>query len=216
MTLYVYAITGDTSAPFECEGHRIDFVEAGDVAAAVERTRTAPKLSEAALRTQHAIVMCIAERVQDILPVRFGGLVDHRELERLITSRRAGIQAALDLVRGRVQMTVRVRDDALATRRPEVTRPVVASTGTAYLEARRAAVVQPVPPSAASARDAVRHLVRAEHHDSDQRRGVASVYHLIERDCVSEYQRILSGIQPEALTVTGPWPPFAFAPDLWP
>jgi hypothetical protein len=216
MTVYVYAITRNTSAPFECEGHRIDFVEAGDVAAAVERTRAAPKLSEEALRTQHAIVMCIAERVDEILPVRFGGFVDHLELERLITSRRESIQAALDLVRGRVQMTVRIRDSALAASRPEVTRPVAASTGTAYLEARRAAAVQPVPPAAASVRDAVRHLVRAEHHDSDQRRGVASVYHLVERGSVSEYQRILSGIQPEAMTVTGPWPPFAFAPDLWP
>ena len=113
-------------------------------------------------------------------------------------------------------MTIRIRDSALAASRPEVTRPVVAPTGTAYLEARRAAVVQPVPPSAASVRDAVRHLVRAEHHDSDQRRGVASVYHLIERYSVSEYQRILSDLQPETLTVTGPWPPFAFAPELWP
>ena len=216
MTLYVYAITRDTFAPFECEGHLIDFVQAGVVAAAVERTRAAPKLSEAALRTQHAIVMCLAERVDEILPVRFGGSVDHLELERLITSRRESIQAALDLVRGRVQMTIRIRDSALTASRPELTRPVVASTGTAYLEARRAAVVQPVPPFAASASDAVRHLIRAEHHDSDQRRGVASVYHLIERDSVSEYQRILSGIQPGALTVTGPWPPFAFAPELWP
>jgi hypothetical protein len=216
MTLYLYAITRDRFAPFEFEGHRIDFVQAGDVAAAVERTRAAPKLSEAALRTQHAIVMCLAERVDEILPVRFGGSVDHLELERLITSRRESLQAALDLVRGRVQMTIRIRDGALAASRPEVTRPVVASTGTAYLEARRAAVVRPVPPSAASARDAVRHLIRAEHHDSEPRRGVASVYHLIERDSVSEYQRILSGIQPEAPTVTGPWPPFAFAPELWP
>jgi hypothetical protein len=212
---YVFAITGRTPPPFTFMGHRIEFVAAGGAAAAIERLSAPPKVSEETLRAQHEIVMRISERVAAILPARFGAFVGPSELEQLMAARRETIGQALDLVRGRVQMTLRIRDRTLATRGPDVTSSAAPSTGTAYLEARRAAAVQLLP-AAVPAIGAVRHLVRAERHDIDRRQGVVSMYHLIERNTVSEYQRALSAIQSPSISVSGPWPPFAFAPDLWP
>ena len=109
-TLYVFALAAGKAGPFSAAGHRIEFVKADAVYAAVERLDERPAVSEAALRTQHDIVARIAAKVDAILPARFGSLVDVEELERVVALRREAIRDALDLVRGRVQMTVRLFD----------------------------------------------------------------------------------------------------------
>jgi hypothetical protein len=100
-----------------------------------------------------------------------------------------------------------------AAREPEVTRPVAAHRHP-YLKHAALLSFNPcrwqLPASAALS------PCQAEHHAIDQRQGIVSVYHLIERGSVSEYQQALSHIQSPSMTVTCPWPPFAFAPDLWP
>lgn len=209
--LYVFALTRDSAAAFEYDGHRIEFITRNGLGAAVERTAERPQVSEAALRTQHEIVMRISTYVDEVLPARFGAFVDDRELEQLLAMRRDVIQQALDLVHGRVQMTIRVREGApTAVRLDEAV-----TSGTAYLEARRAAAVQPLPPGAASMTAAVRQLVAAERSESGHGRSVASIYHLIERRHVKQYRAALSSDESSGITVSGPWPPFAFAPDLW-
>jgi len=154
--------------------------------------------------------------VDDLLPARFGAFVDERELEEILAIRRDVIQEALDLVHGRVQMTIRIRESAPAARRPDVAGSGAATTGTAYLEARRAAAVHTVPPGAASMTVPVRHLVAAERSENRHGQSAASIYHLIERRHVNQYRAALSTVQSSIITVSGPWPPFAFAPDLWP
>jgi hypothetical protein len=213
--LYVFALTRDIAAPFEYDGHRIEFITLNGLGAAVERVAEPPQVSEATLRTQHEIVMRISTYVDEMLPARFGAFVDDRELEELLVMRRDVIQQALDLVHGRVQMTIRVRGGAPATVRPDVAGTVAATSGTAYLEARRAAAVQTLPLGAASMTAPVRQLVAAERSESGQGRSVASIYHLIDRRHVNQYRAALSSVESSAVTVTGPWPPFAFAPDLW-
>jgi hypothetical protein len=212
--LYVFAITREAPAGFAFEGHRVEFVPAGGAVAAVERTASRQTISEAALRLQHEIVLQIAARVDEILPVRFGALVDDRELDGLLTRRQSSIREALDLVRGRVQMTIRGRDAGAAEPVAEV-RSAPGATGTAYLEARRLAAIRPPPAAAVAAISVVRHLVKAERHDNTRAPGWA-IYHLIERGRVGDYLARLSGCDPASLIVSGPWPPFAFAPDLWP
>jgi hypothetical protein len=214
--LYVFALTRDVAAPFEFDGHRIEFVGFNGLGAAVERIAERPRVSEAALRTQHEIVMRVATYVDDLLPARFGAFVDGQELEEIVAIRRAVIQEALDLVHGRVQMTIRVRETASALDRSAVPGSVAVTSGTAYLEARRAAAVHTLPPGAASMTAAVRHLVAAERSESGQGRSAASIYHLIERRHLNQYRAALSSVPSSLITVSGPWPPFAFAPDLWP
>jgi len=214
--IYVFALTRDIAAPFEFDGHRIEFIAFSGLGAAVERGVERPQVSEAALRTQHEIVMRISTYVDEVLPARFGAFVDDRELDQLLAMRRDVIQQALDLVHGRVQMTIRMREGSGAAVRPDGAGFAAATSGTAYLEARRAAAVQTLPPNAASMTAAVRHLVAAERSERGQGRSAASVYHLIERRDVTQYRAALSSVESSVITVSGPWPPFAFAPDLWP
>ena len=212
--LYVFALTRDVAAPFEFDGHQIEFIGFSGLGAAVERVAARPRVSEATLRAQHEIVMRISTHVDDLLPARFGAFVDDRELEEIVTIRRNVIAEALDLVHGRVQMTIRIRETTPSAGRADRSGPGTATTGTAYLEARRAAAVHTVPPDAASMIAAVGHLVAAER--SENGKGVASIYHLIDRRHVDEYRAALSDVPSSIITVSGPWPPFAFAPDLWP
>ncbi len=213
--LYVFAITREAPAGFEFDGHLIEFIALNGAVAAIERKASRRTVSEAALRIQHEIVLQIAARVDEILPVRFGASVDEQELAQLLTLRQSAIQGALDLVRGRVQMTIRVRDQDLVEPVTDGRHPVTAATGTAYLEARRVAAVRPSPADAHAATQAVRHLVVSERHDST-RPPAWSMYHLIERARVRDYLDALSKVELGSMTVSGPWPPFAFAPDLWP
>jgi len=212
--LYVYALAGRSAAPFVAHGHRIEFVEFGDVHAAVERSGERPAVSEAALRIQHEIVIRISASVEDALPVRFGARLEEDELGQLVDMRRDVIQRALDLVRGRVQMTVRIRAEE-ATDRAAAPTPA-AATGTAYLEARRAAAARPLTPMAMAVAAAVRHLAVSEKVDGPTDRASTTLYHLIDKHRVDEYNDALSSLQSSTLTVSGPWPAFAFAPDLWP
>jgi len=214
--LYVFALTRDVPAPFEFDGHRIEFLGFSGLGAAVERVAVRPQVSEAALRMQHEIVMRISSYVNDLLPARFGAFVDDRELEEILAIRREVIQEALDLVHGRVQMTIRIRDNASPADRPDVARSGAATSGTAYLQARRAAAARTVPPGAAPMMAAVCHLVAAERAENGQGRSAASIYHLIERRHVNQYRAALATVQSSIVTVSGPWPPFAFTPDLWP
>src|SRR4029078_8931211 len=100
--LYVFALTRDVADPVEFEGHQIEFIGVSGLGAAVERVTTRPQVSEAALRTQHEIVMRISTHVDDLLPARFGAFVDDRELEEIVAIRRTHIAEALDPLPGRV------------------------------------------------------------------------------------------------------------------
>jgi hypothetical protein len=210
-TLYVLAITRDTPQAFEFDGHLIEFAPVGGVVAAFERVAQRPSISEAALRMQHQLVLRIAGEVNEILPVRFGAFLDRAELERVLTMRRDAIRQALDLVRGRVQMTIRLSGEA--SQAPAAPQSRGALTGTAYLEGRRAAAHPPRPPAALAVSAAVRHLVLDER--SDSRGPESALYHLIDRNHVAEYHQLLAGVASSTTAVSGPWPPFAFAPDLW-
>jgi hypothetical protein len=215
--LYVFGLAGQRAAPFVAAGHRIEFVKADDVYAAVERVSRPPAVSEETLRKQHEVVAHIAGRVEALLPARFGAFVDARELRALVAARREVILEALALVQGRAQMTARLLGPELPVAVPAETR---ATTGTEYLANRRAIVASPPMPAALCAvSDAVRAIVVTERLEAGRGRVVATLFHLLDRDLVADYKAALAPIPPLtgdlALSVTGPWPPFAFAPDLW-
>lgn len=215
-SVYVFAIARDRAPVFEFEGHRVEFISVAGFVAAIEHVDAPPSLSEASLRLQHEIVLRIATRVNEILPVRFGAMMDPQELERLLTSRKGLLEDALDLVRSRVQMTIRVRHNEPIAPAVKLSPASGKVTGTAYLEGRRAATSPPPSSAAATMIVAVREFVVAERHDSAPRSGTAATYHLIERRDVQPYRAALSHLDVAVGSVSGPWPPFAFAPDLWP
>jgi gas vesicle protein GvpL/GvpF len=216
--MYVYGLADRQARPLRAAGHAIEFVAVEGVYAVVEKRDTRLAVSEAALRTQHEIVRRIAARVEALLPARFGSLVDEAELAQVVRQRRSAIREALDLVRGREQMTVRVFTDTLpAARQAGAATGVPATTGTSYLQARRAVAAGcPIPDSVADIDAAVAHLVVARRAEPGQGHVAATLYHLIERGRAPAYLEALDPIRQRTLTVSGPWPPFAFVPELWP
>jgi hypothetical protein len=158
-------------------------------------------------------VQLIHDVVNAMLPVRFGALVERSELERVIDLRRAVLLRALRQVRGKAQMTIRVF--GRATDPPRASR--LTATGTDYLRERAAASRPVVTPAAEELRRAVRALVSAERLDPGRGALQLSMHHLVPRARVDDYQaradRVLESTP--QLVLSGPWPPFAFAPDLW-
>ena len=197
--------------------HRIEFVPIGGICAAVERRRMQPRLSEASLRDQHRVVVALARRCDAILPVRFGGWVTPAELERLVEARRQVLQRALALVRHKEQMTVRI-----FTEHGRPAAPVAAAgSGTAYLNARKAAATPKLTPLASSIRRAVAPLAVEERIDAGRGRLQLAFHHLVDRGLSEDYEARVAGVvsrskAADTVVTSGPWPPFAFVPDLWP
>ena len=106
--LYVFALAGDRCEPFERAGHVIEIIKTGGVYAAVERVDRPPTVSEQALRDQHEVIAHLHAKLDALLPARFGAFLDARELESVVGQRRDAILEALQLVRGRSQMTIRL------------------------------------------------------------------------------------------------------------
>jgi hypothetical protein len=208
--VYVFALADRITPPFTIGGHRLEFLDVGGVYAAIERCTDRPPISEAALHGQHAVVLALSERLDAVLPARFGAWLDPGELKDLVANQVGDIREALDLVRGRVQMTIRF--PAVSSAGEEAA--TAAASGTDYLERRRQASRR-VPAVAKQVSEAVRHLVVAERTAPGNRTGPA-IYHLIERGRIADYLAIASAGLPSGATVTGPWPAFAFTPELWP
>jgi hypothetical protein len=220
--LYVYALADRLAVSFRTAGRTIDFEDLGGIYAAVEQRTAPPVLSEEELRIQHAIVAAIALEADAVLPARFGSFTERTDLQRVIDDRRGTIRDALDLVRGRSQMTLRItrdgasQDSAVRSRahHSRLDRP-----GTQYLLGRQAAARPELAPEIIDAiNTAVGTLAVASRLECGEGIVAAKLYHLIARGTDPEYRRATASLELTGLTivVTGPWPAFAFAPELWP
>ena len=107
-----------------------------------------------------------------------------------------------------VQMTARVR--GLADGRG----PSTAASGRQYLEARRRASRPDLPSAVDAFLVTVRPLVVQERREPAAAGLLATIYHLVHRDDLPAYERKVKTMAPENVIVSGPWPPFAFAPRL--
>ncbi|MFP5287311.1 MAG: GvpL/GvpF family gas vesicle protein, partial [Thermoanaerobaculia bacterium] len=110
---------------------------------------------------------------------------------------------ALKKVRGCVQMTLRVFGD------PAPMPELQGGPGTRYLEARRRAYSLP---EAGPLLERLNPLVQAERIErKEQGNLLGTVYHLVRREHVPAYQE---AAQDRRVAVSGPFPPYAFAPGL--
>ena len=192
------------------DGQRLRIVRAGTVAAVVYDASRCPAATAANLRRYHRTMAALAVRFSALLPARFGTCVSEEELRFILSSRAAALARALARVRNRVQMTVRVVGTANGEgeMEPGASPP---RSGADYLRARAR---ETALPEFEPVRAAVKRWVRAER--AERRRSVATVYHLIPRTSAVAYRvaaqqaGAAAGLQ---LTVTGPWPPYAFASD---
>jgi len=225
-------------------GEPIAALEVAGVLALAGRLEAVPEIDRAALEGHDAVVRRLAAASDALLPARFGSVVDDaRALGDALSVWAEALAGALDLVAGREQMTLRIygspperevgEADADAATAPVDTTvepgrpgapaaPADASTGPGarYLAARLRAHRRARAPSVlAPVRSALAPLVHAERVEVHATPPlVASVYHLIARGRAAEYRAALDGalpaLAPARAAVSGPWPPYAFAPGL--
>ena len=222
MSAYVYALLADRPRADAGPGlghEPLRYLPVAGLLAAVGDMAAPPPVSRTTLLAHDAVVRRLAAAVDAILPVRFGTLLDgDAALADALVGRAPRLREALALVAGREQMTLRVFGEPAP---PPTAVPAreAAGPGTRYLEARREQARRDADVGElAPLRPHLAPLVRAEHaqrHDAPPL--IASVYHLIDRRRAPEYLAALAAgtaaLAPVRAVATGPWPPYAFAPE---
>lgn len=223
--LYVYAVvrtSGGRSQPRPPQGIRL--LGADGIAAAARPVAAAPMLDGAALREHDAVVRGLAATATAVLPVRFGAtLPDEAALLAWLASARAALEPALDRVAECEQMMIRVyRHGPRGTPPPPGPGPVASAGGPGaryLLERRRAMGWEGLPAELGDLRARLLAIAvdeRVERHGTPPL--VATVYHLIRRGQAREYRTAVEAAAarlPEAtLAVSGPWPAYAFVPEV--
>ena len=191
----------------------LSIVHAAGLAAVTGQVPHPPRATVAALCRYDAVLRALALELPAVLPARFGTCMGSvEELAFVLRARDASLRAALDDVRGRVQMTLRCVDPQAA----DAAHPDGVATGNgsgvAYLQSLAAQALRDRDvPMLEPVIGAVKRWVRAQRV---VRCGpVASVYHLIPRGSVPAYVRAAQraattgGVR---VVLTGPFPAYAF------
>ena len=221
--LYVYAIAdrgADPAADVGLAGEPLAVVAGAKVAAVVGAMDAAPAVGEDALRAHDRVVRRLAERAEAVLPARFGSFAaDAATLRAALDEAGDAHAAALDRVRGREQMTLRVLDPAAppaaGRARADDRASDGAGPGARYLAGRAREAGASGIPGLRPLLDRLAGHVRAESIERHQVPPLrASVFHLIDRGTSARYLdalRAASADVPEVRVVpSGPWPPYAF------
>jgi hypothetical protein len=218
MAWYVFALVdaAPASRPGKGIGGPLSILPVGDAFAVAERRADVPPVEFGSLEKHQGVVTRLAACVPAILPVRFGTLLERAALDEALEDRDEEIAGAFALVRGRVQFTWRKRGPAAPKRVGERAGQRALASGTDYLRhAARAA--KPAPPAAWRAlRAKLAPLLSVERYQPATTTLPESLYHLVDRASSVRYATVAAGLShaTPSLTMTGPWPPFAFAPEL--
>lgn len=221
LVLYLYALVdGEPSGPLGegLAGEPLRLLPRGGVSAVAGDLAERPRPDSEILERQDAVVRRLAERFGAILPARFGeAFADESALAARLDPREREIATALALVRGCVQMTLRVFGEPEPAPEPEI---AAGGPGARHLAVRRrqrewARSLPEIEPL----REALQPLLRAERIERHAAPGplVGTAYHLIQRAQAGAYLDTLEAargkIGGRRVAATGPWPPYAFAPE---
>ena len=222
--IHVYAVTDAASAPVGVtgiEGASIEMVAARGLHVAVTRhdSATLPATTDAILA--HAGVCdAFQQHGCTVLPVRFGArYADDAPLRQAVDERADAFAAALQHVRGRVEVGLRV-----AAAEPEE-QPVslpTPTTGAAYLHRRSMEERQREASKAAAqaVADEIHELLRGCSVDAATKVQATpglllSAAYLIPADQVTSFADTVAQVSRRRsdlqLLCTGPWPPYHFA-----
>ena len=231
-SLCVYAIVGRrfgrrvAMGGIRAGGARLRAVNAAATSAMVAERTGALLPTVRALRAHDAVVRRTARIAPAVLPVRFGTLVaSDRSLVALLDEWSDELLAALALVDRRCQMTLRLFAPAGAVSLPEESSAPDTLTvdgnlpGTSYLAGRaRAHARAQSAPELEPLREALASIVAAERITRhDQGPLLLTAYHLIPQGAAPAYRKLLqrhAGLLHARATVSGPWPAYAFVPEL--
>jgi hypothetical protein len=189
----------------------------------VERRADVPPVEFGSLKKHQDVVARLAMQVPAILPVRFGTLLETGHLEEALQERDEEILEAFDLVRGRVQFTWRIVGrptpggvPAAALAKAGTPKRDQPASGAEYLR-RVARAANPAPPMAfRPLRTKVSRLAERQRYQPATPAIPEAVYHLVEQKHVDRYVAAAGALKKTSpqLTVSGPFPPFAFAPEI--
>ena len=216
MAWYVFALVDAPPAKRLAKGLSgpLGLRRVGDAFAVVERREDVPPAEFGTLQRHHDVVTQMGEHVPAILPVRFGTLLDTDALEEALEERDEDLHAAFTMVRNRVQFSWRRHQPRRPTARPSDARS--AASGTEYLR-RAARAARPAPPAAwRTIRAKLTPLIVSERYQPAGANLPDSLYHLVDRDHARRYATLAAALlhANPALTMSGPFPPFAFAAEL--
>ncbi|HYG64826.1 MAG TPA: GvpL/GvpF family gas vesicle protein [Thermoanaerobaculia bacterium] len=233
--LYVYALmAGEPEEPLGAglAGEPLQLLSSAGLRVVAGDMAARPAPAPAALEAHDAVVRRLAERAAAVLPVRFGEWVEGEEaLAERLAPRAASLAEALALVRGCVQMTLRVfgepsqvefQDPADRSDRSDLSEPAP-GPGTRYLAARRREFERSRSlPEIEPLRKALQPLLRAERvRRQETGRLVGTAYHLVPREAAGAYLGTLQAVggtegrlpAGHRVAASGPWPPYAFGPE---
>jgi hypothetical protein len=219
--LYLYAVVDEEpEAPLGegIGGEPLRLVGQGAIMAVVGELASRPVPGEAVLQAQDAVVRRLAGLFGALLPARFGeAFADEAALAGRLAAQSASLAEALALVRGCVQMTLRVFGDPEPM--TEVPAEPAGGPGKRYLEAQRRERERARSlPEIDALREALRPLLRAERIERNATgRLLGTAYHLVPRGETGAYLAVLEGARERLggrrVAASGPWPPYAFGPE---
>ena len=161
---------------------------------------------------KHAAVVNSFLPVTTPLPFRFGTLATDAELESFLTARGEAIRAKQALIRGCVEMSVKI---ILELKEPPSGQTAGEKPGTAFLSEKRREILGSEELASwlgGQIGDSVRGT-RINTIVTDKL--LLSVAHLVERESVERYRiklKAARAARPELKFLTsGPWPPYSFA-----
>ncbi|HEX3252456.1 MAG TPA: GvpL/GvpF family gas vesicle protein [Pyrinomonadaceae bacterium] len=167
-----------------------------------------------------AVVRSVLDRTTP-LPFRFGTLVTDEQLRSYISARKPALHTRFELVRGCVEMSVKIIREVSTDNKEREPQEAVTS-GTTFLQEKRREI-RGSEQSAAEAKnistwlhDQVKTLTRDEQVTlRPSEKLVVAAAHLVERDKIPQYKQRMASIRenrPELhFLFSGPWPPYSFA-----
>jgi len=203
----LYAITDNPGPPLP-DLAALELVPVDGLAAVCAPAGEADVSADALWHHEEVVEALMADR--DLLPVRYGTrLEDEHAVTRAVEERRDELAAALDRVRGAIEVSVRVLPSGDAGRAavPD------AAGGAEYLrqradeQASQAGTVRAVSEPLAA-------LARASTTSNPRPPELLRAAYLIERDAVEPFTAEVARLQRAhaelSILCTGPWPPYSF------
>jgi hypothetical protein len=200
--IWVYAICDEPERPLPpgtgLEDAPVEGVRGGDLLAVVTRHDEAPPEATPDAFWTHARVVERTMADRAVLPMRFASTVaDDAAVAEMLEARRQEFHAALDRVRGRVEVAVRAAQPRGEERAP--------TTGREYLEAKLR--------ETRSLHEPLSSLAVATRHRSAPGEVLRAAYLIEEADLPpfrSAVERLQRAYPEVSILCTGPWPPYSF------
>ena len=206
----LYAITDNPGPPLPDVAQPLELVAVDALAAVCTHAADADVSAETLWRHEEVVEALMADR--DLLPVRYGTrLDDERAVARAVEERRDELAAALERVRGAVELSVRVVASGTV---PATAIAADASSGAEYLRLRSRAEGSRER-AARALHDPLSALARASVEGRPRPPELFRAAYLVERDRVESFAAEVAELQEAnaglSILCTGPWPPYSFA-----